>query len=85
MEKDMFKTRQITVAVIATAFLLSLSTGTTYAAKKNVRETMTAEQKKAARKRGMEWCRNKFQRDGYTQIEKVMIREDGGITCYIRR
>ena len=80
----MFKTAQITVAVLTAAVLLSLTTSTSFAAKKNVRESMTAEQKKAARKRGMEWCRNKFQKDGYTQIEKVIIREDGGITCYIR-
>ena len=58
---------------------------TALAASKNKRDSLTPEQKKELRKRGMEWCRNTFRKDGYTHIERVVIREDGRIVCYLRR
>ena len=46
---------------------------------------MSAEQKRALRKKAMEWCLKTYGHDGYTQIERVQIKSDGTVVCYIRR
>jgi hypothetical protein len=55
------------------------------ATSKSKRDQMSAEQKRALRKKAMEWCLKTYGHDGYTQIERVQIKSDGTVVCYIRR
>ncbi len=54
------------------------------ASKKNVRDSLSAKQKSELRRKGREWCKKKYASDGQNYIDRVEIRRDGSIMCYIR-
>ena len=49
--------------------------------KKDVRSTMTEEQKRELRKRGREWCERRYGK--HANIISVQILSDGTVRCFI--
>jgi hypothetical protein len=69
-------------AVVATSFMVA---DVSFAAskKKNVRDSMSAAQKKELRRKAREWCEKKI-RNGSDYIDRIEIKSDGRVICYYR-
>jgi lipopolysaccharide export LptBFGC system permease protein LptF len=72
---------------VALALCLSIAPwGTAEAAsakKSTKRDQMSAEQKKALRQRAREYCAKKYAK-GKSQIERIEIKSNGSVVCWIR-
>jgi hypothetical protein len=75
------KTIVVLAAILAVA---GFGAGADAASKKpDVRSTMTEEQKKELRRRGLEWCRKNLVHGG-GWVVRVEITRDGGVRCWYK-
>jgi hypothetical protein len=73
----------LVAAAVTVSLMMPSATFAATAKKKDVRATMSAEKKKELRRKAREWCARKF-RDGSNYVDRVEIRRDGSIMCYVR-
>jgi hypothetical protein len=82
---EVVKMKKTLTTAFATALALGLviSPMESFAAKKSKRDSMSEGQKKDLRKRAREYCQKKYA-NGTAYLERVEIKSNGQVICWIR-
>jgi hypothetical protein len=79
----MLKTVTAIIATVVAANFLVADISFAASKKKNVRDSMSAEQKKEVRRKARDWCAKKI-RNGNSYVDRIEIKSDGRVICWYR-